>query len=72
VNDLFLGREFQGIESVTIAKIDATANGWPDVVDVTGYPTLYLFPANQKDKPSTSPSLVLYPSISNPTKAHFI
>jgi protein disulfide-isomerase A1 len=46
-----LGREFHGIDSVTIAKIDATANGWPDVVDISGFPTLYLFPANQKDKP---------------------
>ncbi|KAF2431517.1 thioredoxin-domain-containing protein [Tothia fuscella] len=37
-------------EHVTIAKFDASSNKIPDV-SITGFPSFYLFPANQKDKP---------------------
>lgn len=47
-----LAEAFSQVPSVLIAKLDATANGYPDVVDVNGFPTLYLFPANNKNTPS--------------------
>jgi len=46
-----LAEAFDKVPSVLIAKLDATANGYPDVVDVNGFPTLYLFPSNNKDTP---------------------
>lgn len=46
-----LAEAFDQVPSVLIAKIDATANGYPDVVDVNGFPTLYFFPANNKNTP---------------------
>jgi protein disulfide-isomerase A1 len=46
-----LAEAFAQVPSVLIAKIDATANGYPDVVDVNGFPTLYFFPSNNKDTP---------------------
>lgn len=46
-----LAEAFTQVPSVLIAKLDATANGYPDVVDVNGFPTLYLFPSNNKDTP---------------------
>jgi protein disulfide-isomerase A1 len=36
-------------DKVIIAKVDATANDVPD--DVSGFPTIKLFPANKKDEP---------------------
>jgi len=46
-----LGEKFQGEESVRIAKFDATANDVPIPLEIKGYPTLYLFPAGDKDHP---------------------
>jgi len=45
-----LGEMFASNPNIVIAKIDATAN---DVagVDVRGFPTIYLYPANDKTKP---------------------
>jgi len=37
--------------SLTIAKIDATANSLPPEFAVKGFPTLFFVPANNKDKP---------------------
>lgn len=45
-----LGKKFANVDSVVIAKIDATANSF-DGVDVQGFPTIYLFPANDKTNP---------------------
>ena len=36
---------------VTIAKVDATANDVPD--EISGFPTIKLFPAGSKDSPIT-------------------
>ena len=36
-------------EQVTIAKVDATANDVPD--EISGFPTIKLFPAGSKDTP---------------------
>jgi len=44
-----LGEEFKNVDGVVIAKIDGTENDTP--VDIAGFPTLYLYPANRKDKP---------------------
>jgi len=38
-------------DTVTIAKIDATANDLPPNFQVKGYPTIFFVPANKKDKP---------------------
>ena len=47
-----LGEKFSGVDSVIIAKMDATANEIDvDGVDVKGFPTLIFFPGNKKDKP---------------------
>jgi len=47
-----LGEKLSGVDSVVIAKVDATNN---DVVhpkvNVKGFPTLYFFPGNDKDSP---------------------
>jgi protein disulfide-isomerase A4 len=37
--------------TLTIAKLDATANDYPEKYDVSGFPTLYFIPANAKDSP---------------------
>jgi protein disulfide-isomerase A1 len=34
-----------------IAKSDATANGYPDTINVRGFPTLLFFKANDKKNP---------------------
>ncbi|WP_395239424.1 thioredoxin domain-containing protein, partial [Salmonella sp. s54412] len=39
------------VESVVIAKMDATANDSPPQYEVQGFPTLYWSPKNGKDKP---------------------
>ena len=36
---------------VTVAKVDATANDVPD--EISGFPTIKLFPAGSKDSPIT-------------------
>jgi len=46
-----LGETFQSAESVVIAKIDATANDVDAKYGVRGFPTLKLFPANNKESP---------------------
>eukprot|EP01122_Echinamoeba_exundans_P005548 TRINITY_DN156_c2_g1_i1.p1 TRINITY_DN156_c2_g1~~TRINITY_DN156_c2_g1_i1.p1 ORF type:complete len:486 (+),score=143.53 TRINITY_DN156_c2_g1_i1:98-1555(+) len=43
-----LGEKFANVPSVTIAKTDATANAFPDNIEVRGYPTLLFFPAGSK------------------------
>ncbi|CAM9783255.1 unnamed protein product [Chrysoparadoxa australica] len=47
-----LGAKFEEVPSVTIAKMDATANE-VDVegIAVQGFPTLFFFPGNNKSKP---------------------
>jgi len=37
-----LGKKFKGVDSVMIAKIDATANDYPPEYEVSGFPTIYL------------------------------
>jgi len=46
-----LGREFQDIPSVVIAKVDATENDTP--ADIQGFPTLLFYPAHDKSHPLT-------------------
>ena len=48
-----LANEFEAVESVTIAAMDATANNPPDPYDVSGYPSLIFSPANAKATPIT-------------------
>jgi protein disulfide-isomerase A1 len=43
-----LAETLAGVEHVSIAKIDATANNLPKNVNVRGYPTLIFYPANNK------------------------
>jgi hypothetical protein len=38
-------------DTLTIAKIDATANDLPPNFPTKGYPTIFFAPANNKDKP---------------------
>lgn len=37
------------VDSITIAKVDATANDVPD--EIQGFPTIKLYPAGSKDSP---------------------
>jgi protein disulfide-isomerase A1 len=46
-----LGKAFTDVPSVVIAKVDATANDTP--ADISGFPTLILYPANDKSNPVT-------------------
>lgn len=46
---LYANSEFK--DKVTIAKVDATANDVPD--EISGFPTIKLFPAGGKDSPVT-------------------
>jgi len=49
-----LGKKFQGSKTVTIAKVDATANDIDHpAVNVRGFPTIIFFPANNKNSPIT-------------------
>jgi len=43
-----LGKKFQGIDTITIAKIDATNNAYGDDIQIQGFPTILFFPANDK------------------------
>lgn len=45
-----LGTKLKG-ESVAIVKLDATANDVPSPFEVSGFPTLFWLPKDQKDKP---------------------
>jgi protein disulfide-isomerase A1 len=44
-----LGEAFKGVDSVVIAKVDATENDTP--ADIKGFPTLIFYPANDKQNP---------------------
>jgi protein disulfide isomerase len=46
-----LGKKLKNVESVVIAKIDATANDYPKDFEVSGYPTIFLVPAKKGAKP---------------------
>jgi len=46
-----LGTELSSIPSVVVAKIDATANDINPNLGVRGFPTIKLFPANNKQNP---------------------
>jgi len=47
-----LGKKFKGVDSVVIAKLDATANDFPrDDFKVSGYPTIFFKPAKAGAKP---------------------
>jgi len=43
-----LGQKFSKIDSIVIAKMDATANAVPEGISVRGFPTLFFFPAGDK------------------------
>jgi len=43
-----LGTKFSGIDTVTIAKMDATSNAVPENIQIQGFPTLIFFPSNDK------------------------
>lgn len=49
LGSLYANSEFK--DKVTIAKVDATANDVPD--EVSGFPTIKLYPAGAKDEPVT-------------------
>jgi len=46
-----LGKKLETVESVVIAKIDATANDYPPEYEVSGYPTIFFKPAGEGAKP---------------------
>mmetsp|Transcript_18428 Transcript_18428/g.46878 ORF Transcript_18428/g.46878 Transcript_18428/m.46878 type:complete len:474 (-) Transcript_18428:156-1577(-) len=46
-----LGKKLADNANIVIAKIDATANWYPDSVEVQGYPTIFLFRAKDKKTP---------------------
>jgi len=48
-----LGEKFASVHTVTVAKIDATANSYPDSIQIQGFPTLIFFPAGNKQNPIT-------------------
>jgi len=43
-----LGERFADNDHVVIAKIDATANGYPEDISIQGFPTIIFFPAGEK------------------------
>jgi len=46
-----LGEKFQGVNTVVIAKVDATENDTP--ANIQGFPTLIFYPAGDKSNPIT-------------------
>ena len=46
-----LAKKFKSAKNLVIAKIDATANDFPDNYSARGFPTIYFAPTNSKDKP---------------------
>jgi len=46
-----VGEALKGVSSVVVAKIDATANDVNPTLGIRGFPTLKLFPANDKKSP---------------------
>jgi protein disulfide-isomerase A1 len=43
-----LGKSFSNVPSVVIANLDATANSYPENLEIQGFPTLIFFKANDK------------------------
>ena len=43
-----LGKKFKNVESVVIAKMDATQNDYTPEYQVSGFPTMYFKPAGGK------------------------
>jgi len=46
-----LAKKLKSHDSLVIAKIDATANDLPPDLGVKGFPTIFFFPANNKQNP---------------------
>merc|ERR1712002_711646 len=47
-----LASKMKDEDSITIAKMDATANDYPsDIYPIKGYPTMYFVPAHDKKRP---------------------
>jgi len=46
-----LGEKFKGVDTVVIAKMDATANDYPPEYEVSGFPTIFLKPSGKNSKP---------------------
>jgi len=46
-----LGEKMKKHSSVTIAKVDGTANSLPSAFPYTGFPTIFFVPANKKSSP---------------------
>jgi len=46
-----LGKEFESIDSIIIAKVDSTENDTP--ADIKGFPTILFYTANNKENPIT-------------------
>jgi protein disulfide-isomerase A1 len=46
-----VGAAFKGVDSVVIAKMDATSNDVNPKYGIRGFPTIKFFPANNKDQP---------------------
>lgn len=46
-----VGKAFEGVNSVVIAKIDATSNDVNPKYGIKGFPTIKFFPANNKLSP---------------------
>jgi protein disulfide isomerase len=46
-----VAKKFADTPSVTIAKLDGTANALPEDIQIKGYPTILYFPANDKKNP---------------------
>lgn len=57
-------------DTITIAKIDATANDLPPNFPAKGYPTIFFAPANSKDKPLTYDSQREVKDFENYIKRH--
>jgi len=46
-----LGRAFENVESVVIAKIDGSENGYTESINIPGFPSLLFFRADDKQNP---------------------
>ncbi len=43
--------EINGASDLVVAKMDLTVNDMPGNISLSGYPTIYLFPAHKKQEP---------------------